>query len=104
MLRGAAHEEHATPILRAGEGASMALYIMLSHLTDEGRKTLQQRPERVHEVNKEVEAMGARIIAQYAALGGFDFVTVLDTDGNDNMMRIALELGARGTIRMETMA
>lgn len=82
----------------------MALYIMLSHLTDEGRKTLQQRPERVNEVNKEVEAMGARIVAQYAALGGFDFVTVLDTQGNDNMMRIALELGARGTIRMETMA
>ena len=82
----------------------MGLYIMVSHLTDEGRKTLQQRPERINEVNKEVESMGARIVAQYAALGGFDFVTVLDTNDNVNMIRIALELGARGTIRMETMA
>jgi uncharacterized protein with GYD domain len=82
----------------------MPVYIMLSHLTDEGRKTLRQRPERVHEVNKEVEAMGARIVAQFAALSGFDFVTILDTGGNENMMRIALELGARGTIRIETMA
>jgi uncharacterized protein with GYD domain len=82
----------------------MALYIMLTHLTDEGRKTLRSRPERVREVNAEVEAMGARIVAQYAALGGFDFVTILDTGGNENMIRIAMALGARGTIRIETMA
>ena len=82
----------------------MPLFIMLSHLTDEGRKTLRQRPERVQEVNKEVESMGARIVAQYAALDGFDFVTVLDTKSNENMMRIAMELGVRGTIRIETSA
>ena len=82
----------------------MTLFIMLSHLTDEGRKTLRQRPERVQEVNKEVESMGARIVAQYAALDGFDFVTVLDAKSNENMMRIAMELGVRGTIRIETFA
>lgn len=82
----------------------MALFIMVSHLTDAGRKTLQQRPERIREVNQEVEAMGARIVAQYAALGGFDFVTVLDARDNEHMIRISLELGARGSIRMDTMA
>lgn len=82
----------------------MPTYIMLSHLTDEGRKTLQERPERLREVNKEVEAMGARIVAQYAGLGGFDFVNVIEAPGNDAMMRISMELGSRGTIRIETMA
>jgi uncharacterized protein with GYD domain len=82
----------------------MPTYIMLSHLTDEGRKTLQERPERLNEVNKEVEAMGAHIVAQYAALGGFDFVNVIEAPGNDAMMRISMELGSRGTIRIETMA
>ena len=82
----------------------MPTYIMLSHLTDEGRKTLQERPERLREVNKEVEAMGAKIIAQYAGLGGFDFVNVIEAPGNDAMMRISMELGSRGTIRIETMA
>ena len=81
----------------------MPTYIMLSHLTDEGRKTLQERPERLREVNKEVEAMGAKILAQYAGLGGFDFVNVIEAPGNDSMMRIAMELGSRGTIRIETM-
>jgi uncharacterized protein with GYD domain len=82
----------------------MPTYIMLSHLTDEGRKTLQERPERLREVNKEVEAMGAKIVAQYAGLGGFDFVNVIEAPGNDAMMRISMELGSRGTIRIETMA
>jgi len=82
----------------------MPTYIMLSHLADEGHKTLQERPERLNEVNKEVEAMGAHIVAQYAALGGFDFVNVIEAPGNDAMMRISMELGSRGTIRIETMA
>jgi uncharacterized protein with GYD domain len=82
----------------------MPTYIMLSRLTDEGRKTLQERPERLREVNKEVEAMGAKILAQYAGLGGFDFVNVIEAPGNDAMMRISMELGSRGTIRIETMA
>jgi len=82
----------------------MALFIMLSHLTDEGRKTLRERPERIHEVNKEVEGMGARILAQYAALGSFDFINVMEAPSNEAMIRIAIELGLRGTIRIETMA
>jgi len=48
----------------------MATYIMLSNLTDEGRKTLKERPERLQEVNKEVEAMGARVTGQFATMEG----------------------------------
>jgi uncharacterized protein with GYD domain len=81
----------------------MPSYIMFSNLTDEGRKTLKERPERLGEVNKEVEAMGARVTAQYAVLGSYDFVNVIEAPSNEVMARIAMELGARGTIKVTTM-
>jgi uncharacterized protein with GYD domain len=76
---------------------------MLSTLTDEGRKTLKERPERLHEVNKEVESMGARVTGQYAVLGGYDFINVIEAPTNEVMARIAMELGARGTIKVMTL-
>ena len=78
----------------------MATYIMLSNLTDEGRKTLKERPERLNEVNKEVESMGARVVAQYAVLGGYDFVNVIEAPSNEVMARLSMELGSRGTIKI----
>ena len=81
----------------------MATYIMLSTLTDEGRKTLKQRPERLQEVNKEIESMGARVTQQYAVLGGYDFVNVIEAPSNEVMARISMELGARGTIKITTL-
>ena len=80
----------------------MATYIMLSTLTDEGRKTLKERPERLKAVNKEVEAMGARIVSQYAVLGGYDFVNIIEAPSNEVMSRVSIELGARGTIKVTT--
>ena len=77
---------------------------MLTTLTDEGRKTLKANPERLHEVNKEVEAMGAKIIDQYAVLGPYDFVNILEAPSNEVITRIALALGARGTMQPMTMA
>ena len=80
----------------------MATYIMLSTLTDEGRKTLKERPERLNEVNKEVEAMGARVMAQYAVLGGYDFVNVIEAPSNEIVARLSMDLGSRGTIKVTT--
>lgn len=80
----------------------MGTYIMLSTLTDEGRKTLKERPERLQEVNKEVESMGARVTSQYALLGGYDFVNIIEAPTNEVMSRIAMELGSRGTIKVQT--
>jgi len=82
----------------------MARFVMLTILTDEGRKTLKANPERLHEVNKEVEAMGAKIIDQYAVLGPYDFVNILEAPSNEVITRIALALGARGTMQPMTMA
>jgi len=82
----------------------MAIYVMLTTLTDEGRKTIKDKPERIKEVNKEVEAMGAKVIAQYALLGAYDFVNILEAPSNEAISKIAVELGSRGTLGTMTMA
>ncbi len=82
----------------------MATYVMLTTLTDEGRKTIKQNPARIKEVNKEVEAMGVKILAQYALLGQYDFVNILEAPSNEAISRVAIELGARGTLQTMTMA
>jgi uncharacterized protein with GYD domain len=80
----------------------VATYIMLSTLTDEGRKTLKERPERLAAVNKEIESMGGRVTHQYAVLGGYDFVNVIEAPSNEVIARISVELGARGTLQITT--
>ncbi len=82
----------------------MAIYIMFTTLTDEGRKTLKDNPQRIKEVNKEVEAMGGKILAQYAILGPYDFINVIEAVGNSTITKIALELGSRGTLQTSTLA
>ena len=81
----------------------MALYIILSNLTDEGRKTIKSRPERIREVNKELEAMGGKVVAQYATLGPYDFVNVIEAANNEVIVRISVELGSRGTLQLMTL-
>ncbi len=82
----------------------MAVYVMLTTLTDEGRKTIKQKPNRLKEVNEEVEAMGVKILAQYALLGPYDFVNILEASDNKAIAKVALELGSRGTLQTLTMA
>ncbi|MFC2005570.1 GYD domain-containing protein [Chloroflexota bacterium] len=82
----------------------MAVYVMLTTLTDEGRKTLKSSPNRIQEVNKEVEAMGVKILAQYALLGPYDFVNILEAPDNKTISKVAVELGSRGTLQTMTMA
>jgi uncharacterized protein with GYD domain len=77
---------------------------MLTTLTTWGRKSVKERPERIKEVNKEVEAMGVRIIGQYAVLGPYDFVNILDAPDDATISRVAVELGARGTLETMTMS
>ena len=82
----------------------MAIYVMLTTLTDEGRKTIKQNPQRIKEVNKEIEAMGVKILAQYALLGPYDFVNILEAPNNKTVSKVAVELGSRGTLQTMTMA
>ena len=82
----------------------MAVYVMLTSLTDEGRKTVKESPKRLKEVNREVEAMGVKILAQYALLGPYDFLNILEAPDNKTVSRVAIELGSRGTLQTMTMA
>ncbi|MBI2853042.1 MAG: GYD domain-containing protein [Chloroflexi bacterium] len=82
----------------------MAVYVMLTNLTEEGRKTIKQHPTRIKEVNKEVEAMGVKILAQYALLGPYDFINILEAPDHKAIAKVALELGSRGTLQTMTMA
>ncbi|MDA0232937.1 MAG: GYD domain-containing protein [Chloroflexi bacterium] len=80
----------------------MPVYMMLSRLTERGRDRIKNHPERILEVNHEVEQRGCIVIAQYALMGQFDFVTIIKAPGNEVMHRLAIELGARGTIETQT--
>jgi uncharacterized protein with GYD domain len=81
----------------------MATYIFLTTLTDEGRKTIRGRPERIQEVNKELESMGGKVLDQYVTLGPYDFVSVVEAADNEAVASISLELGARGTVQIMTL-
>ena len=82
----------------------MPTYIMLSTLTPEGVQTIKNNPERIREVNKEVEQLGATVKAQWATLGHFDFINVVEAPDETTMARVSLELGSRGTAQYETLA
>lgn len=81
----------------------MAIYIMLSRLSPEGVRTLKEKPDRIKEVNTEVEELGARVVSQYALLGAYDFITVLDAPDAETVARVSVELGSRRTASYETL-
>jgi uncharacterized protein with GYD domain len=82
----------------------MATYVILSTLTDEGRKTLKENPQRIIEVNKELQKMGIKVKEQYAVLGPYDFVNIVEAKDNDAIMRMSVELGSRGSVQLLTLA
>ena len=82
----------------------MAIYVMMTRLTDEGRKTVKTNPQRIKEVNKEVEGMGVKILAQYAVLGQYDFINILEAKDNEAIVKVATELSSRGTLETTTLA
>jgi uncharacterized protein with GYD domain len=82
----------------------MPYYVMLTKLTDAGRKTIMRNPGRIWEVNQEVEDMGAKIISQYALLGEYDFINVLEAPNNTVIARVAASLGSRGTLQPLTLS
>jgi uncharacterized protein with GYD domain len=82
----------------------MPTYILLSTLTPEGVQTVKNNPQRIKEVNREIEQIGAKVVAQWAVLGQFDFVNVVECPDEKTMAKVSLELGSRGTARYQSMA
>jgi uncharacterized protein with GYD domain len=79
-------------------------YVMLTQLTPEGVQTVKNNPNRIKEVNKEIESLGAEVKAQWATLGQFDFINVVEAPDEATMARVSMELGSRGTARYESLA
>jgi uncharacterized protein with GYD domain len=82
----------------------MPTYVMLTNLTPEGVQTLKNNPTRVQEVNKEVEQLGVTVKEQWATLGQFDFITVIEAPDDMTMAKVSVELGSRGTMSSQTLA
>jgi uncharacterized protein with GYD domain len=82
----------------------MPTFLMLTNLTAEGVRTLKNHPGRIAEVNREVEQMGVKVISQYATLGQYDFVTVVEAPDEQTMAKVSVELGSRGTMTSQTLA
>jgi len=82
----------------------MSIYVMLTSLTDAGRKVTDEDPDSLNEINKEVEYMGVKILSQYALLGQYDFVSILEAPSNEAVARLATRLSGKGTMQTLTMA
>jgi uncharacterized protein with GYD domain len=82
----------------------MPTFLMLTNLTAEGVRTLKNNPGRIDEVNREVEQMGVKVVSQYATLGQYDFVTVVEAPDEQTMAKVSVELGSRGTMTSQTLA
>jgi uncharacterized protein with GYD domain len=79
------------------------MYVMLSTIGPDGAATLRQNPERLKEVNAEVEAMGVKVLEQYALLGNYDFLNIIEAPDEKAIARVAMALGARGTVKTLTL-
>ena len=82
----------------------MAVFIMLTKLTSNGVRTIKDNPGRVQEVNREVEQLGVKVLNQWATLGEYDFVSVVEAPDERTMAKVSVELGSRGTTSNETMS
>jgi uncharacterized protein with GYD domain len=81
----------------------MPLYILLSNLTAQGVQTLRSNPERLREVNRDVEELGAKVVHQWATLGPFDFVNVVEAPDAATIAKVSVALGARGSAKLQTL-
>jgi uncharacterized protein with GYD domain len=81
----------------------MPTFVMLTTLTPEGVQTLKNNPQRLREVNKEIEQLGATVKEQWAVLGRFDFVNIVEAPDEATITKVSIELGSRGTARYESL-
>ena len=81
----------------------MPKFVMLSIIGPDGAATLRENPQRLKQVNSEVEAMGGNVLHQYALLGQWAFITIIETPDVVTMTKIATALNARGTLKTRTL-
>ncbi len=80
----------------------MPKYLMLTTLTAKGVQTLQANPDRLREVNRDVEELGATVLHQWSMIGAYDFVNVVEAPDAAAVARVSVALGARGSAKLQT--
>jgi uncharacterized protein with GYD domain len=81
----------------------MPIFILLSTLTQQGIQTLKSNPERLRQVNQDVEELGCRVLHQWATLGEFDFVNIVEAPDIATVAKVSVALSARGSTKIETL-
>ena len=81
----------------------MATYVLLSKLTDGGATTITSNPDRIREVNQELAKLGVKVREQFALLGPYDFINIVDAPDNTTIARVSALLGARGSVQITTL-
>ena len=81
----------------------MPLFILLSTLTQQGVQTLKSNPERLRQVNEDIAELGCKVLHQWATLGKFDFINVVEAPDVATVAKVSVALGARGSTRIETL-
>src|SRR4029079_12452630 len=85
------------------EDRAVPLYLMLTTLTEKGVQTLNSNPGRLREVNRDIEELGARIVHQWASIGEYDFVNIVEAPDDVTLAKLSVVLGARGSSRIESL-
>ena len=81
----------------------MPIYVMLTTLSAQGIQTLKSNPDRLREVNRDVEELGAKVLHQWATLGEFDFLSIVDAPDEKVIAKVSVALGARGSSKLRTL-
>ena len=81
----------------------MPTYILLSQLSPQGVQTLKTNPDRLREVNRDVEELGAKVLHQWACLGPFDFVNIVEAPDIETISRVSIALASRGSTKVQTL-
>jgi uncharacterized protein with GYD domain len=81
----------------------MATYILLGTLTDEGAERLRENPGWLKNINRDLAAMDVKVIAQYAVLGPYDIVTIVEAPDNKSVVHVSTQLTLRGSIKITTL-
>ena len=81
----------------------MPIYIALTNVSAEGRKAMKEDPARIKANNREIEAMGVKILAQYATLGQYDFINIFEAPNDDAIFKVSLNLTGRGVDQVQTL-
>jgi uncharacterized protein with GYD domain len=80
----------------------MPIYLLMTTLTSQGVQTLKANPDRLREVNRDVEELGAKVLHQWALVGPYDFVNIVEAPDTATIAKVSISLAARGSSKIQS--